>query len=317
MKKLIRRLTAALFCAIMALLPLSALAAPTPSPTQERADGTFEINALPDEGSAVTEKVSLYYRYGSLPYIAKQTREVTASPDENLLLVIANELFSGPDAGHPELKPLFHSQTRAIAVSESDSTLTILLNDAVYLSLSDEPSNWKSDEGWKSEILLRRHMALESLALTLTQFGKYSRIMVLVQNSRDISITERLTSRFFGDNFAKVLSPLTRTTEYLLSPKKTAEIAIDALMQKDAETLEAVIVESDRQYARPSSFPTIFSFTVKDAEVLSGSGDAVAECEITYSRQGVEKTITYPLLLINDNDIWKVSGLSLLLSAVE
>ncbi|MDD2648095.1 MAG: GerMN domain-containing protein [Eubacteriales bacterium] len=317
MKKRLKKTVAALIAALILLAPLCALALPSPEPTKEIAEGEIDISAISDEESTITATVSLYYRYENLPLVAPQTRVITAAPDESLLLVIANELFSGPDAGHPELKPLFHSQTRAISVSESESTLTIIINDAAYIGLSDEPANWRSDNAWKNEILLRRRMALESLALTLTQFGKYSRIMVLVQSSSDSGDTERLTSRFFGDNFVKVLSPLTRTTEYLLSPERAAEIALEAIRQKDAESLSMVITESGRQYAHPSVFPTVFSFAVIGAEVLSGSGSAVAECEITYSRFGAEKTITYPMLLIQDNDIWKVSDLSALLSAID
>ena len=115
-------------------------------------------------------RAALYFRYGDSGYLVPEERVLSVNRNETPEKRLVQALLDGPAATHSFLNPLFPPDTEILAVTLQNDTLFITFNEALLGRYSDEPADI-SQEPWKTEAALRRHLCMDSLTATLTEAG--------------------------------------------------------------------------------------------------------------------------------------------------
>lgn len=126
-----------------------------------RADG--------DDAAATDTSALIWYRYGDEPMLAAERRTVSRLPNEPYEKALLRLLLEGPSLDAPALCGLFPAGTRVISTSRQGEMLFVTLSYQLMNGYSDEPSNWRSDTAWAQEVPLRRRLAMQAIAATVTE----------------------------------------------------------------------------------------------------------------------------------------------------
>lgn len=184
------------------------------------------LSAQPMEDQPVKLTATLYFRYRSTSYLAREPRELSVSrtaPDE---LALVSALLDGPGSLSPHLSPLFPSGTRVLSTAVEGETLFITFNEQLMNRYSDEALVFSTDYS-QGEGILRRRLAMASLVNTLTESGLYSKVQVLVRQENYVTSSMRLSNRYYllDDDFLP--EPLSRQEEYILTPRASTGIFLN------------------------------------------------------------------------------------------
>ena len=101
--------------------------------------------------------------------LAAERRTVSRLPNEPYETALLRLLLEGPSLDAPALRGLFPAGTRVISTSRQGEMLFVTLSYQLMNGYSDEPSNWRSDTAWAQEVPLRRRLAMQAIAATVTE----------------------------------------------------------------------------------------------------------------------------------------------------
>ena len=105
--------------------------------------------------TSASRMVKLYFRCTDQPYLSSETRKVDVRADERLETAVLRELYKGPSSARPELEALIHTQTRTVAVTDSDDTLIVTISAEFLQPPKPLPENWAEDLVLREEAMLR------------------------------------------------------------------------------------------------------------------------------------------------------------------
>ena len=138
-----------------------------------RADG--------DDAAATDTSALIWYRYGDEPMLAAERRTVSRLPNEPYETALLRLLLEGPSLNAPALRGLFPAGTRVISTSRQGEMLFVTLSYQLMNGYSDEPSNWRSDTAWAQEVPLRRRLAMQAIAATVTENTTAQQVVILLE----------------------------------------------------------------------------------------------------------------------------------------
>ena len=261
-------------------------------------------------------EATLYYRFASTPMLAAETRTLTVRRDETAELSVVRALLEGPSAGNSDLSRIFPESVQAESVSWRDHTLYITFNEAL-LSAFELPSNWATQPEWEAEAPLRRKLAIQSVVASLTESFPYTGVQILVHRPSQALTSLRLDNAFFLTDLSGLSDPFVRDESLLLTPQNTAYAIISAWQSRDYDTLYQYVAATDAGEPKPifsdavqqmDAAPSLFNFSVSGGSV-SPDGQrcvVVARLEIL-NEDAVLPSIHYPLALVRENDVWKIT----------
>ncbi len=266
----------------------------------------MELHAASASDSNVdTLSASLYYRYLNEPFLAAETRLLTVRRDESAELAMIRALLEGPSAGHSDLKPLFPEGVAVESVSQMDGILYVTLNEALL-----------RETGGQATPLLRS-LTLQSLVATVTESFPYKGVQFLVHGTGQAQSSLRLPNSYFLSDAAGLSDPLPRDESLLLTPQNTATLLLSAWQALDFETLYSFIANVENGEPKPSyqdvslrldAFPALSGFSVAGGSVSRNGDRAVVTAQLTLLKdQDLTAQLVYPLALIRENDVWKIS----------
>ena len=277
----------------------------------------MELHASsPSESNAHPMQATLYYRYLNEPLLAAETRVLTVRRNESPEMAVVRALLEGPDAGHSDLNRLFPATVRVESVSHHDHVLYVTLNAAL---LTDDrvPKDWERRDDWMNDAPVLRALTIQSLVATVTEYFPYTGVQVLVRKAGGDQTSLRLDNAYFLNGLSGLSDPQERDESVLLTPQNTADAILSAWQTRDYETLYNFIATVEGGEPKPS-FPdvslrldaglSLSAFSVSGGSVSGDGARAVVSARLSLlSGEGASAAFLYPLPLIRENDIWKVT----------
>ena len=195
---------------------------------------------------ASRNQATLWFRFGEEPMLASETRVITFSQTESYALSLLRALIEGPSAAATELGGLFPQGTHVISATQSGRVMFITLSRHIMNGFADEPSNWRNQPQWACEVPLRRQLAMQSIAATLTENCDLDTVVILVEQTEATMDSLRLRQSYYTlDGDMTLAKPLVRNEEMLLTPARTAEIILQCWQESDFTRLYRYIARID------------------------------------------------------------------------
>ena len=319
--------TILLLALCLALAGCSASRSPVPEATA--VPGTAPV--LPGVSNAdtqrVREKASFWFRFRDEPYLAPETRDIGQLAGQSYEMALLTALFAGPGIQNAELSSLFPQGTRVLSTSRQGRTLVVTLSREFTDGLPDEPADWRQDETWKTEMPLRRRLAMQSLVATVTENCDVDEIVVLIEQDPESTGSLRLPRSWFLTDEADdaLAGPQTRDSACLLTPSVTCGVIMNCLLERDWSRLYLYVSSSDAYggSARPSesefsaamqACPALISFSCTGCSVSMDGQEAVLSVNADIRQaNGQTRTVESRIVrLTRDGGIWKIgmSGLN-------
>lgn len=257
---------------------------------------------------------TLYFRYMNQPMLASETRVLTVKRDSSAELALIKALLDGPSAGHVELMRLFPETVRAVSAVTEGDTLYVTLSEE--LALDDRPPTDPGElAAWTAEAQVRRRLALQSIAASVTETFSCSSVQFLLDSNSQGGA--RLDGSYLLSGFNGPLDPVARDEALLLTPHNTAQCLLNAWQARDFETLYAFTAMQDDFEQRPAytafailadSAPTLTAFTATPGAVSQDGQSALVMLSLSQSSlSGARERVSVPLRLMRENGVWKVA----------
>ena len=313
-KKWVWLLLAVLLCAA---LPLAGCANQYFGGIKERDNGEnedFTGAVLPESrDNAYGGKVdaTLYYRYLDEKLLAPVDQVFTVTAEKTIEELVIQALIDGPGEGNYQYGQLLHPLTRLVSVKAQSGNLSITFNDAFLYLLENE--------GYDSG-MQRKALAVQSIVNALTGIGNYSRVLILIDYAGN-GIGERLSMRDVSEGGVadRAMEPMGYDANIVITPHKTMEMVLQAIVEKDYDKLERYIADVDYNGAegpsrqqvaeRMNTKASLVSFTLHEEFTVSRDGQrATGLVDITYvDNSGHPSELTaLPVRLLRE-EVWKMS----------
>lgn len=273
------------------------------------------VTGLPEQNDLAT----LWYRYGTEPLLAPEPRMITHSRAEGHAMAIVRALIAGPGSGPNELGSLFPQGTQVISCTQSEKIMFVMLSRHIMNGYGDEPATWRDDPYWAVEVPLRRRLAMQSLAATLTENCGVDSVVVLVEQSGSDSL--RLRQSYYMEDSDALAEPLLRDERLLLTPIRTAEVILQCWQEGDFLRLYRYIAYTDPATGanRPdeqdfpammSDIPQLLHARAEGGSISPDGASAVFSVSGAWLENGNEIPFTSMMLrLTREQGIWRI-GLS-------
>lgn len=243
-----------IFCAALALF-LCLIELPDRAELRRRFDLTGEEGkSAPTTAEQLGEAIAgdqlditLYYRFAGTDVLGAQRETLDIRREETVAHSIVTRLVEGPSVTHDRLSGVFPQGTRVIAVSGEGSTAFVTLSRDFLGRPDGAPADWEDLQSWQEEAALRRFLAVQSLALSLTENGRYQRVQLYVAGSDD-DLPERVPLAWFDpqeDDPSVVLGPCGRDESALLTPLRAMTMIMDAWAARDWKAMEPLLAARD------------------------------------------------------------------------
>ncbi len=270
----------------------------------------------------VQDQATLWFRFGEEPLLAAETRQISRARTESYPLALLTALLEGPDIASAELRGLFPQGTRVISVTQADSILFVTLSRHIMNSFGDEPANWRDQPSWAIEVPLRRELAMQSIAATLTENCQADTVVILVEQQDTVTDSLRLRQSYYTrDDNTALAEPLRRDESLLLTPARTAEVILQCWQESDFARLYRYLARTDPAtgMARPEEDGFLQTMSgqrhLLHAEVRGGSVTADGQtATFTVSGAWLDEGNAQPftgmvLRLTREKGLWRI-GLS-------
>lgn len=305
-----RRLLPLLLCCLLltgcARDPIAPLASEYPAEVPAPAAAALPAN---------DKQAVLWFRFGGEPLLAPETRTISVNAAENSVLPLLRALVQGPGAASTELEGLFPAGTQVISATQADRVMFVTLSRHIMNGYADEPADWRSQPDWAEEVPLRRVLAMQSIAATLTENCAVDTVVILVDQSATDSLRLR-RSYYTLDGDTALADPLTRDEALLLTPARTAEIILQCWTESDWTRLYRYVAQVDPATGRERPGESAFVAAMSESSHLlyaaaqGGSvhqDSAVFTAEGAFLVDGTEKPFTGLVLrLTREKSLWRI-----------
>lgn len=255
--------------------------------------------------------VVLWFRFGAEPLLAPETRTLALSPTAPFEMTLLQALTGGPAAASTELEGLFPPGTRVTATHRQERTLFVTLSRQIMNDYADE----QSGEG-----LLRRRLAMQAIAATVTENCDVDQVIVLVEQTDSGSDSLRLRQGYYrdGSDATALAAPLLREESVLLTPQRTLETILDCWQTQNWQRLYPWIARTDHAdgSARPAfeefaehmdAQPALTSWAISGGSVSPDGQSAVFSADFTRLISGQTVDASGILRLHRERGIWRIS----------
>lgn len=189
--------------------------------------------------------VTLYYRFGQTGLLGAQREMLDIRREETVAHSIVSRLVEGPSVTHDRLSGVFPQGTRVLSVSGEGTTAFVTLSREFLGRPDGAPTDWEDWQDWQEEAALRRWLAVQSLALSLTENGRYQRVQLYVAASDD-DIPERMALAWFDlaqTDLSVVLGPCGRDESMMLTPLGAMTMVMEAWAARDWEAMRPLLAD--------------------------------------------------------------------------
>ena len=206
-----------------------------------------------------------------------------------------------------------------ISVRGDGATVFVTLSREFLGRPDGAPADWEDLREWQEEAALRRRLAAHSLALTLTEEGRYQRVQLYVAASDD-DIPERVPMAYFDLTVTDptlVLAATARDESAALTPGRALSMIMDCWLKQDWGTMYHLLAPQE-----DSALPTLSVFEsemrARDISLLSyeasegvvsydgQTATVVLDANIRSSLGGDAQITRESVLLVREQDNWAI-----------
>lgn len=292
--------------------------APVLSPLPE---GSHSVPSSAIEASVPQESVvTLWFRFGNEPMLAPEIRTIDVSPAAPFELTLLQALTNGPAAASTDLSGLFPPGTRVLATHLQGRTLFVTLSRQIMNDFADEPDNWTGIPAWAEEVTLRRRLAMQAIAATVTENCDVDQVVILVEQTSSGNESIRLRQQYYrtGADAAALAEPLLRDERPLLTPANTMAIILDNWMRGTWAGLYPYIARTDAfdGAARPDyetfrtqadALPYLMDYSASSGSISPDGQTAVFAVTLQLLDNGQPREAHVVLRLHRERGIWRIS----------
>lgn len=269
---------------------------------------------------ASQQRATLWFRFGEEPFLAAETREIEFTQTESYAMALLRALMEGPSAAATELGGLFPQGTQVVSVTQSDRVMFVTLSRHIMNGFADEPSNWRDQPVWAEEVPLRRTLAMQSIAATLTENCAVDSVVILVEQTRAVTDSLRLRQDYFTlDGDTSLADPLLRDESLLLTPARTAEVILQCWQEGNDQRLYRYVARTvpegtaafpdEAAFAEAmSALPHLLWAKPEGGSVSADGRSAVFTLQGAWLDQGTERPFQGMVLrLTREKGLWRIS----------
>jgi len=190
--------------------------------------------------------VTLYFRFADTAVLGAQSAQLDIRREETIATSIVQRLLEGPDMHHEHLNGVFPQGTELISVRGDGATAFVTLSSAFLGKPDGAPADWEDLTVWQEEAALRRRLAVQSLALALTEDGRYQRMQLYVADSDD-EIPQRIAMAWMDTGVTDpslVLAACPRDEQALLTPGRAVEMVMDAWQRQSWQEMYPLMADT-------------------------------------------------------------------------
>lgn len=203
-----------------------------------------------DERLMGRDTATLWFRYGAEPLLAPEERIIATSPTRTFEQSLLTALIGGPASS--ELSGLFPQGTQVLGTWQQGRMLFVTLSKEILSDYADEPDLWTLDAFWQRESPLRRTLAMQSVAATVTQNCDVDTVVILVEGQEQFTDSLRLRRSYYRAGGGDALAdPLTRDESLLLSPATAMDVILTCWQERDWARLYLYTARTDPDSGAP------------------------------------------------------------------
>lgn len=311
MKKTLLWLLMLMCCCLMsgcAHDPIASMASKLPQNASPLPDARPQ-SALPDG----EETVTLWFRYGTEPLLAQEARQIRLSPTRSFEQTLLEALLAGPSAGGAELTSLFPEGTQVLSTHRQGRTLFVTLSRQIMNPLADEPAAWRAQESWAQEVPLRRRLAMQSIAATVTDNLPVDQVVILTEPDAPGS-SLRLRATYYQTGAARdaLADPLTRDESLLLSPAACMEAILSSWQTRSWQRLarytdHGLRGDEEAFLRRAEQLPLLTGYTFAGGNVSPDGRTAVFTVNaVTLTDGQPVRSDGWTFRLVRNGSVWKI-----------
>ncbi len=272
---------------------------------------TPDINPKAESANKDTSMVTLYYSYKGQQLLAGETRSIDVPVSEKLENAVIRALVDGPSADRNQLVGLFWDGVELVNVKNNNDILFVTLSEEF---VSTDPATPVLGEGTVAD---RKKLAIYSIVNTITEMGTYSSVQFYVESSGG-TMGILKSEAGFGDSEER-LAPQSWDNQYILTPEKTVEEALDSYNKKDwMELYDYTAYMNPDGTVKPDSDDftaalgetgnSLDSYKPVGVNVASDGQSAVVILDYTIKTpNGDIARPKVPIKLVREEEIWKIS----------
>ncbi len=184
---------------------------------------------IADAALTAQQGATLWFRLVGEPLLAPAHHTLATSPTEPYEQTLLTALIKGPDGSRAELAGLFPSGTRCLNTHRQGRQLFVTLSRQIMNDYPDE-RRISADEA-----RLRRRLAMQSIAATVTENCDVDEIIILVEQGTQVTDSLRLRRSYYragGDGNA-LAAPLLREESLLLTHGTAMNAILQAWSERD------------------------------------------------------------------------------------
>ena len=269
-------------------------------------------------GAARTDllDVTLYFRFADTGVLGAQRAQLDIRREETVATSIVQQLIEGPDISHENLTGLFPQGTELISVSGDGATAFVTLSRGFLGKPDGAPTDWEDLTQWQEEAALRRRLAVQSIALALTEDARYQRVQLYIADNDD-EIPQRIAMAWMDTSVTDptlVLAACPRDESAMLTPERALDMLMDAWQRQDWAAMYLLMADTqDDPLSTPGEFEakmeerdiSLLEYSLTNGTVSFDGQTAMLVLDAAIrSREGGDAQIvreTVPLVRVQDN----------------
>lgn len=273
---------------------------------EETVSGVYAPEINPDPATDTINAV-LYFPMRGQDYLATEKRQVKIAAGESSEAALISELISGPDS-ESQLENAFWSGVTLARVNVENQAISVVLSAEFLMDMGQDAEAFRK----------KQRMALYSIVNTLTENerDRYAQVQFYIDRNGTARRASREEMGFTDANPGEALEPLSRNNTLILTPRKVAEIVLQAAVDKDASKMIAMLAEDGMPAQEEltelmmTAGSVIEAFSIRDErEETTPTGEQRAVVVVDVSMQK-EQTLTQKygvqVSLVSEGDVWKV-----------
>lgn len=268
------------------------------------------------EAAADEEGAVLWFRYGEEPLLAPETRKISTSPTEPYEMSLLRALLNGPAAASTELRGLFPAGTQVLSTTRQGRMLFVTLSSEIMNAYPDEPDDWAREARWRTEAPLRRTLAMQAIAATITENCDVDAVIILVEQQQ-VTDSLRLRAKYYLQGGDELAEPLRRDESLLLTPVTAMETILQCWQERDWPRLYRYLSRRDlsggaarpddeQLVARLEALPHLTAYTVSGGHVSGQHATLTVQAQLMQNSRltGLDSAI---FRLHCEDGVWRIS----------
>lgn len=294
---------AVLFLSLCLLLPLQPA-------------GASGLLSYQQPGSNAQVKAVLYFRYLNSPYLSPETRDITVPHTESLELALVKELLKGPSGSTDLLSGLFPRGTQVLSVLGEGRRLFVTFSKQIENPLESENAFSKNAI---QEAQLRRRLLMASLVNTLSEYGAYQEVQVLILRDSGTHHSMRVSDAFYLEDSGAIPAPLTRQEDRIITPGKALEMMLTYWQNQNWSALMKVVAipgdagGTTMKLADLQQLPALLTVNLSEGRTAPTGDRAVVMLDAEMKKKDGDTVYlhSFPVLLLRNHQGWLLSLSSL------